>query len=70
MHRIWLAGLVLLLASGTAGRADQWVVPGAALKPAITVIQSRTYILGPRGGCYYINRNGNRTYVDRSRCRR
>lgn len=26
------------------------------------------YIRGPRGGCYYINRNGNKTYVDRSMC--
>lgn len=24
--------------------------------------------VGPRGGCYYINRNGNKTYVDRSEC--
>lgn len=24
--------------------------------------------VGPRGGCYYINGNGNRTYVDRSEC--
>ncbi|MDR7131645.1 hypothetical protein J2X69_004009 [Algoriphagus sp. 4150] len=25
--------------------------------------------LGPQGGCYYINSNGNKTYVDRSECR-
>lgn len=29
---------------------------------------SSRYITGPRGGCYYINRNGNKTYVDRSMC--
>jgi hypothetical protein len=29
---------------------------------------SRTYIRGARGGCYYINSNGNKTYVDRSLC--
>lgn len=23
---------------------------------------------GPKGGCYYINSNGNKTYVDRSYC--
>jgi|TARA_B110000259_G_C13753033_1_gene297407 hypothetical protein len=23
---------------------------------------------GPRGGCYYNNSNGNKTYVDRSEC--
>ena len=28
----------------------------------------RQYIRGPRGGCYYINSNGNKTYVDRSFC--
>ncbi|MDJ1483487.1 PKD domain-containing protein [Cytophagaceae bacterium YF14B1] len=24
---------------------------------------------GPQGGCYYINSNGNKTYVDRSECK-
>ncbi len=28
----------------------------------------RKYIRGERGGCYYINSNGNKTYVDRSVC--
>lgn len=28
----------------------------------------RTYYRGPRGGCYYINSNGNKTYVARSMC--
>lgn len=28
----------------------------------------RVYIRGPRGGCYYINGNGNKTYVDHSFC--
>lgn len=23
---------------------------------------------GPKGGCYYYNSNGNKTYVDRSEC--
>jgi len=23
---------------------------------------------GPKGGCYYINGNGNKTYVDRGLC--
>ncbi len=30
----------------------------------------REYHRGPRGGCYYINSNGNKTYVDRDYCRR
>jgi hypothetical protein len=29
---------------------------------------SRRYIRGPKGGCYYINSNGNKVYVDRSLC--
>lgn len=28
----------------------------------------RTYIRGPRGGCYYINSSGKKTYVDKSLC--
>lgn len=28
----------------------------------------KTLRLGPEGGCYYINSNGNKTYVDRYRC--
>lgn len=31
--------------------------------------QSRTYITGPRGGCYYISAGGSKVYVDRSYCR-
>jgi len=31
--------------------------------------QGRKLICGPRGGCHYINRNGNKTYADRSLCR-
>jgi hypothetical protein len=29
---------------------------------------SRSYYRGPRGGCYYINSNGNKSYVSRSLC--
>ncbi len=29
---------------------------------------SRTYHRGSRGGCYYINSNGNKSYVARSMC--
>ena len=30
---------------------------------------SRTYFRGSRGGCYYINSKGNKTYVDHSLCK-
>ena len=29
---------------------------------------SSQYMLGPRGGCYYLNSSGNKTYVDHSYC--
>jgi hypothetical protein len=41
----------------------------AAMMVALTILPAfAQYITGPRGGCYYINRNGNKTYVDRSFC--
>jgi hypothetical protein len=30
--------------------------------------KKRTYITGPRGGCYYYDGNGNKVYVDHSNC--
>jgi endonuclease YncB( thermonuclease family) len=35
---------------------------GKIIKP------ERKYERGAKGGCYYINRNGNKTYVDKSKC--
>ena len=32
-------------------------------------IPTRTYIRGPKGGCYYVNDRGNKVYVSRSLCR-
>ncbi len=29
---------------------------------------NRKYITGPRGGCYYINSSGRKTYVDKDKC--
>lgn len=28
----------------------------------------RSLVKGPEGGCYYVNSNGNKSYVDRSEC--
>ena len=33
-----------------------------------TSSESRGYIRGPRGGCYYISGSGRKVYVDRSMC--
>lgn len=40
----------------------------AAPVPGVRQPRSNGFIRGPRGGCYYINGNGNKTYVDRSLC--
>jgi len=34
----------------------------------VSTYNGRPLFIGPRGGCYYINSNGNKTYVDRSFC--
>ncbi len=40
----------------------------AVKKRAYSSSSYRSYIRGPRGGCYYINSNGNKSYVSRSLC--
>jgi hypothetical protein len=42
--------------------------PARVLKPVYRQPGTRQYIRGPRGGCYYINENGNKVYVARSIC--
>lgn len=43
--------------------------PSSNNNPSSTNCPSgKTFLSGPRGGCYYINSNGNKTYVDRSCC--
>lgn len=39
----------------------------STIKPDIS--GKKTYVLGSRGGCYYINSNGKKTYVDQSLCK-
>ncbi|MEQ1762010.1 MAG: thermonuclease family protein [Pyrinomonadaceae bacterium] len=48
-----------------------WVYRGEALldKQADSNRYERTYLLGPRGGCYYVAESGRRVYVrDKQRC--
>lgn len=71
----WIRGDYLATRRPTPQRtAPSTAMPlvGAPSRPRATQparSSSRSgYIRGPRGGCYYINRNGNKTYVDRSMC--
>ncbi|GGH20388.1 hypothetical protein FAZ19_09910 [Sphingobacterium alkalisoli] len=55
------------LATSTAGNNNN--TTSKTRKPSAKETLARNHITGPRGGCYYINSNGNKTYVDRSFCR-
>lgn len=63
MKKILLILFVLFLSCGTGGSSDD--------DDGITVCgtyNGHTLYKGPKGGCYYINSNKNKTYVDRSYC--
>ncbi len=75
----WLHGNTIKLnESLTLDTVDDAPVPTAprvTRKRQIAPVQSAPqaaeasgYIRGPRGGCYYINSRGNKTYVNRSLC--
>lgn len=41
---------------------------GFDVEATVRTYNGRPLLVGPRGGCYYINSNGNKTYVDRFFC--
>lgn len=51
--------------SSASSHRDRASRPSAGHRYAAT---GRAYITGPRGGCYYINANGRKVYVDHSYC--
>jgi hypothetical protein len=72
----WLHGNTIRLADDNAGGGNATVterVTPTAPEPKYVYVprsdpQPRTYFRGPRGGCYYINSSGKKTYVDHSLC--
>ena len=44
--------------------------PGPKYKGGVTApaISGKTYHIGPKGGCYYFNKQGTKIYVDKSFC--
>lgn len=42
--------------------------PVVTTPPSSNNSSGKTYYTGPKGGCYYYNSNGNKSYVDRSLC--
>jgi hypothetical protein len=54
-------------------KKQEIVVVQRNIKPIVKKVQkeeteTRTYITGKRGGCYYLNSKGNKVYVDKSLC--
>ncbi len=46
-------------------------VPASDTKPSAekaTKVPGRTYLVGPQGGCYYLNASGKKTYVNKDLC--
>lgn len=77
-HVGWVHGSSIKIVS-TGGNATvmERVIQTPSSRAVVTVPEvqktqttdSRTYIRGPRGGCYYINSSAKKTYVDHSCCR-
>ncbi len=76
----WIHGNTIKL-SGVVTTLEQTEVPQIEVvpqQPRTVVIQTprtraipntdRTYIRGPRGGCYYLSSSGRKVYVDRNLC--
>ncbi len=58
--------LVLLLSFSLACKKDG--ITSAIDRPCGTYKSGQSLRKGPEGGCYYINSNGNKTYVEREAC--
>jgi uncharacterized protein YgiM (DUF1202 family) len=54
-------------ASATA-KPDSSAKDSSAAKPTTPATTGRTYIRGPRGGCYYVEADGKKAYVAHSLC--
>ena len=42
--------------------------PVALSSQSVLITSTRTYLKGPRGGCYYLNQAGSKVYVDKKFC--
>jgi len=65
----WMPGHSIAFPGSSAAGGHSSSLLGASVtrRPAASA-SSRTYIRGPRGGCYYLTASGNKQYVDRSLC--
>lgn len=67
---LFVALISLAIACGKSSDTDT-ETPGSNNGGSSTgcgTYNGKTLYKGPDGGCYYYNSNGNKTYVDRSKC--
>lgn len=53
------------------GGVAEWMdakKPAVKPEPTGSVPENRTYVLGPRGGCYYLSPSGKKVYVEKKFC--
>ena len=55
-------------AAATASAETKTVTPAMLATPVAKTSTGRTYVKGPRGGCYYLNSSRSKVYVDKSYC--
>lgn len=60
--------LPLTLQNSLKGKKFDILNSGLEVDATVRMYNGKPLLIGPRGGCYYINANGNKTYVDRSFC--
>lgn len=70
----WMHGATLLFPDNATTTSEREPERATAPSETYSLPQStrstadKTYIRGPRGGCYYISGSGRKVYVDRSMC--
>lgn len=67
--RAELNAIMAPIVSGLSGGYAAASLSEQSRSASISTSPSRTYYLGPRGGCYYLTGGGAKVYVDRSMCR-
>lgn len=70
MRKVTLALLLLALSLGCQKDESTSNLSGGSSNSACGTYKSGQKLYkGPEGGCYYINSNGNKTYVEREACK-
>lgn len=67
MKKIFTVAVLIVLAC--CSKADNSTSTSTSTSTSCGTYNGHTLYKGPQGGCYYIKSNGEKEYVNRSRCR-